>query len=124
MALKNTRPGLLTTTEAAEYLGRSARTLAKWRLRRVGPPFVRYNERVVLYPIEYLGKFRDTKAEIVDPEGLVAPGVTVGDLENGGPDVRIVEIRAALDPEPDPAPDVAPDPAPDVAPDVVPNTNT
>ncbi|MFI9295360.1 helix-turn-helix domain-containing protein [Streptomyces gardneri] len=39
-------PSLLTTTQAAEYLSVSTGTLANWRYRREGPPFVKAGKSV------------------------------------------------------------------------------
>jgi Helix-turn-helix domain len=40
---------LLTTYDAARFLGVSPRTLANWRTRELGPPFVRISGRSVKY---------------------------------------------------------------------------
>ena len=39
-------PKLLTSAQAAEYLGKSRRTLEGWRCRGGGPQFVRVNGQV------------------------------------------------------------------------------
>jgi endogenous inhibitor of DNA gyrase (YacG/DUF329 family) len=40
---------LLTPEEAARFLGVSGRTLANWRTREIGPPFVRISQRCIMY---------------------------------------------------------------------------
>lgn len=42
-------PHLLDTGEAAELLGLSARTLQDWRLRGVGPRYIRLSSKAVRY---------------------------------------------------------------------------
>jgi predicted DNA-binding transcriptional regulator AlpA len=39
----------LRSPQAADYLGISPSTLAKWRMRGYGPPFHRCGPRIVLY---------------------------------------------------------------------------
>ena len=43
-SLKKMRP-----PEAAHYVGISESTLAKWRCQGIGPPFMKFGERVVAY---------------------------------------------------------------------------
>lgn len=40
---------LLTPEQAAEYLALSTSTLANWRWKTVGPPFVKIGKRAVRY---------------------------------------------------------------------------
>ena len=40
---------LLTPEQAAEYLSLSSQTLAQWRWKTVGPPFVKIGKRAVRY---------------------------------------------------------------------------
>jgi DNA-binding transcriptional MerR regulator len=40
---------LLTQSEAAELLHVQARTLESWRMRGIGPKFVRYTSRAIRY---------------------------------------------------------------------------
>ena len=40
---------LLTAKEVAEILAVEQSTLAQWRYRRVGPPWIRYGHRFVRY---------------------------------------------------------------------------
>lgn len=40
---------LLTPAEAAEVLGVTEAALAQWRFRRVGPTYMKLNERTVRY---------------------------------------------------------------------------
>ena len=42
--------GFLTEKELAELTGRSPRTLANWRSKRIGPTFVRLPGKPPLYP--------------------------------------------------------------------------
>lgn len=42
----------LRSAEAAHYLGISASTLAKWRMRGDGPPFRRCGPRIVFYFVQ------------------------------------------------------------------------
>jgi predicted DNA-binding transcriptional regulator AlpA len=39
----------LRAVQVAEYLGISRSTLAKWRMRRIGPPYHRCGPRIVYY---------------------------------------------------------------------------
>ncbi len=39
--------GLLTPAELADMLGNTVKTLAKWRWKRTGPPFVKAGKRVM-----------------------------------------------------------------------------
>ena len=41
--------GLLTTSQAANALAISRRTLESWRLKGTGPPFISYSSRCVRY---------------------------------------------------------------------------
>lgn len=42
--------GYLTDAEFSELTGYSPRTLANWRSKRIGPPFVRLPGKPALYP--------------------------------------------------------------------------
>ncbi len=42
-------PQLMTDVQVAELTGLKIQTLANWRCRRVGPPFVRLGNRTVRY---------------------------------------------------------------------------
>jgi len=48
---------LLTTTQAANQLAVSPRTMEDWRLRGGGPPFVKLGSRCVRYRMEDLEQF-------------------------------------------------------------------
>lgn len=43
---------LLTTLQAAQYLGLTARTMKVWRRLKKGPPFIRVGGRAVRYEPE------------------------------------------------------------------------
>ena len=45
---------LMTTEEAADFLGLSKSTLEHWRTVRTGPPFVRVGARSIRYRLEDL----------------------------------------------------------------------
>ena len=45
---------LLSTHEAAQYLGLSQTCLEHWRMLRTGPPFVRVSARCIRYRREVL----------------------------------------------------------------------
>lgn len=49
-------PKLLTRSQAAEYLGVSVSTLARWAMLRVGPNFVKIGGRV-RYPLAMLDEY-------------------------------------------------------------------
>jgi hypothetical protein len=53
--------GLLTEAEAAAYLRVRPRTLQDWRVRAVGPRFVRYSGRGVRYRMADLGAWLASK---------------------------------------------------------------
>lgn len=44
--------GYLTDVEFAELTGYKTRTLANWRAKRIGPPYVRLPGKPALYPRE------------------------------------------------------------------------
>lgn len=48
---------LLREPEVAKFLNVGPRCLADWRLRKVGPPFVRISSRCVRYDIEALHRW-------------------------------------------------------------------
>jgi len=51
------RTRLLTTAEAAEYIGSTAQTLEGWRARRKGPRFVKPSAKFVRYRIADLDEW-------------------------------------------------------------------
>ena len=55
---------LLTTTQAAERLGTSPRTLEDWRLRGGGPVFHKIGRRLVRYSPADLDDFLDKGARV------------------------------------------------------------
>ncbi len=55
------RPALLTTPEAARYLGLAVSTLNKWRVYGYGPAFVKLG-RAVRYRQDDLDRFLETRA--------------------------------------------------------------
>lgn len=61
---KNLRP-----IEAAEYLGVSTSTLAKWRCYKQGPAFVRIGKKLIAYPIEMLDEFAGRRFTDFNDEG-------------------------------------------------------
>jgi excisionase family DNA binding protein len=60
-------PRALSENEAAQQLGLSVATLRAWRLRRAGPPFVRFG-RAVRYLQSELDKF--VKKHTVEPRDV------------------------------------------------------
>ena len=50
----------LTEAEAAEYLGFSKQTLANWRHRRQGPPYVKVGGKAIRYLRADLDAFLDS----------------------------------------------------------------
>ncbi len=51
------RDPLLTTTEAAEYLGVTPRCAEAWRVRGGGPPFIKISARAVRYRLSDLNRW-------------------------------------------------------------------
>lgn len=49
-------PVMLSSGDAADYLGVSTNTLARWRMDGVGPKYVK-SGRYVRYPAHYLAKW-------------------------------------------------------------------
>jgi hypothetical protein len=47
------------TKKAAAFLGRSAATLASWRMKKVGPPWLRRGGWACVYDLDDLIAFRD-----------------------------------------------------------------
>ena len=45
---------MLDTPAAAQKVGRSVRTLKRWRKKAIGPPYVRTDSGAVLYPEDKL----------------------------------------------------------------------
>lgn len=58
--------GLLRTPDAAEHLDVSARTLEDWRLRSIGPPYVRFGVGTIRYRISDLDAW--VQAHVVNPD--------------------------------------------------------
>ncbi len=56
MKLENQK---LRAPAAAEYLGSSPSTLAKWRMHGTGPRFQKLGKRIVVYDIDDLKAFAD-----------------------------------------------------------------
>lgn len=56
-------PAMLSTDDAADYLGVSISTLSKWRQAGVGPTYVK-SGRFIRYPAHYLTKW--FKESLVD----------------------------------------------------------
>ena len=52
---------LLTTEEAAEMLQMSPASLAQWRSRELGPPYIKF-EGTVRYQAEEIGKWLKSRA--------------------------------------------------------------
>jgi hypothetical protein len=50
---------MLTTKQAALYLGRSVEVLKKWRQRRQGPSFLRYHDGRIRYLISEIQRYFD-----------------------------------------------------------------
>lgn len=48
---------LLSERQVEQRYGLRVKTLQGWRMRRVGPPFVRFSVRMVRYPLGKLEKF-------------------------------------------------------------------
>lgn len=73
--MNSTNRTRLRSAKAAHYLGISASTLAKWRMRGEGPPFHRCGPRIVFYFVDELNKWLEqprpqfsTNAEAPDVE--------------------------------------------------------
>ena len=61
--LVDERPGALSPPRAAAYLDTTVGTLAQWRYRGEGPPFVRLGRKIV-YRVESLDAYlRDLEAQ-------------------------------------------------------------
>lgn len=56
----------LTTEQAADFLGVSPRTMERWRLRRVGPSFVKLSARAIRYSSAALRHWRDGQTVVCD----------------------------------------------------------
>lgn len=54
---RDSRPGLLTPKEAADYLHVSTDCLARWRWVSEGPPYVRFSQNCVRYTIADLDEW-------------------------------------------------------------------
>jgi predicted DNA-binding transcriptional regulator AlpA len=63
----------LRAKKAAEYMGVSPSTLAKWRMRNDGPPFHRCGPRIVFYLLQEI----DAWQEKCDSARLTEPASTV-----------------------------------------------
>lgn len=70
----STGPGWVDQTAAAQHLGlQNPRTLANWRLRRCGPPFVRLGQRLVRYRLADLDHWAESqRADRAQPASSVA----------------------------------------------------
>lgn len=55
---------LLTTGQAATYLGTSPRTLEDWRLRGGGPVYRKVGRRLVRYRVDDLARFVEDGARV------------------------------------------------------------
>jgi hypothetical protein len=53
--------------EAANFLGLKITTLRDWRVRRVGPPYVKYLNRSVRYPLDGLAAFVEQSRILTAP---------------------------------------------------------
>lgn len=51
----------LTTEAAAGFLGVSPRSLERWRLQRIGPPFTKLSARAIRYNAVTLRTWRDAR---------------------------------------------------------------
>lgn len=58
----NAGEGLLRAEQAAEFLGISLRTINAWRMRRVGPPWIKMSARAVRYAPSALRAWLDAHA--------------------------------------------------------------
>jgi hypothetical protein len=56
----------LNSKQAADFLTVSPRTLESWRLRRVGPPFIKLSARAVRYSSAALRQWRDAQTVVCD----------------------------------------------------------
>jgi predicted DNA-binding transcriptional regulator AlpA len=52
----------MTTDEVAAYLGVSPRSIERWRLQRVGPPFIKLSARAIRYSSAALREWRDRQS--------------------------------------------------------------
>ena len=59
-------PEYLSSRETAAFIGINIRTLAGWRLRRVGPSFVRVSGNVVRYDRAVLQRWLDARCVACD----------------------------------------------------------
>jgi hypothetical protein len=60
--MKMPADGILNQEEAAQFLHVQPRTLESWRLRRIGPRFVRYSMRCVRYRTQDLQAWLDSQS--------------------------------------------------------------
>lgn len=49
----------LDTAQAADFLGVSPRSMERWRLQKVGPPYFKLSPRAIRYSLRLLREFRD-----------------------------------------------------------------
>jgi hypothetical protein len=52
----------LRESETARFLGVSARTLQRWRILRIGPPFLKYSARCIRYREVDLRAWQDAQS--------------------------------------------------------------
>jgi predicted DNA-binding transcriptional regulator AlpA len=52
-------PTILKEGEAAKYLSVSTKTLQRWRFDHRGPDYVRFNNKLIRYPISLLNAWLD-----------------------------------------------------------------
>ncbi len=56
----------LDTVGTAAFLGVSPRTVERWRLKRVGPPFFKLSARSIRYSLKALRAWRDAQTVVCD----------------------------------------------------------
>lgn len=61
MAIDTDWPEVLTTKQAAAFLGVTFDTLYRWRTEKIGPPYLELGPRTIQYPLEKLKAWRDSK---------------------------------------------------------------
>lgn len=60
--------GALTPDEAAEYLDVRPNTLKHWRMRNVGPAYIKKGWKTILYPRKRLEQYAESRIVLVIPE--------------------------------------------------------
>jgi hypothetical protein len=63
MSTKHSRKALTTTAGAAELIDQKPRTMEDWRLRSIGPPFIRVG-RSIRYRVTDLEAWLDQRTEL------------------------------------------------------------